>query len=104
MTQIPTKITTQEIVAAIQKQARILETLERHLKNEYRYFGTSLDELKPSTTDPEFLVLLGAFLALENVLGFDKTCFFERYCLNNEIPEALSKLLTKHFGSSDLQS
>ncbi|MEM8779412.1 MAG: hypothetical protein AAGF26_11180 [Cyanobacteria bacterium P01_G01_bin.49] len=92
---------TQDAVVFIQKQGKALENLRHHLKHEYHYFGDGVDRVEPSATNPEYLLKLGAFLALQNVLEFDKSWQFDGYCLKNLIPENLCELLRTNFGKEN---
>jgi hypothetical protein len=93
---------TETIIKAITKQSRQVEFLHERLKAEYRYYGTTLNQL--SIKDIEYLVVLGGYLAIEQILKSvsDEHCdlSFERYHFNDNSLEGVNEALAKHFSKT----
>lgn len=88
----------EQAIAVIQEESRRLEFLLDYLKSEYRYYGATLDALSPDSD--EYKTVLGAFLAIEQILKANCNLFFDRYCLKQTIPNDLAStvlLVEKHF-------
>ncbi len=92
-------LSTTEIIAAIQKQGRTLDNFISHLQYDYSsYFGECLNNMPATADNPEYLIFLGAFFALENALKFDKSIQFQQHDLVSDIPDEIQEILSLHFG------
>ena len=97
-------LSTQEIIAAIQKQAKTLDNIVSHLQNDdSSYFWYSVNNMSAIADNLEYFILLGAFLALENALKFDTSIEFKQHDFASDIPDEIKDFLEQHFGQDSTQ-
>lgn len=99
---------TEEIITAIRENERKAQALGDNLKADYRYYEATLYELRSSPPSEEYLLLLGAMLALEKILkqllGSDFTTFCANngidYDCSNRLTQELAEKIATHFGAT----
>jgi hypothetical protein len=73
--------------------------LRDKIKTEYRYYGETLDNI--GLKDLEYLMVLGAFLAVEQIEKSasltESNLLIERYHLKHNPPEVVEKIIAKYF-------
>ena len=88
--------TAQDIIVAVQKLARKLETLEATLINDCGYYQLTIEELENGDRlTVEQLILLGAYLATYQIT---QSAQVRNYSSSLAIPEELQPIINKHFG------
>ena len=88
--------TVQDIIFAIQKLARKLETLEATVISDCGYYRSTIEELENANQlTNEQLILLGAYLATYQIT---KSAQAKNYSDGLSIPSELKPIISQHFG------
>ena len=96
---------TQEIITAIQKQSRKLESLEAHILRDCQYYQRSIKILSNSgDPTPEQLLLIGAFLATYQLWHIAQPEIYHHKAIIHPaiiLPEKLTDTINTHFATLD---
>jgi hypothetical protein len=87
---------TEQIITAVREQSRQLDSLRDSLKAEYRYYGATLKEINPQSS--EYQIVLGAFLAIEKILNETENGFFQASSAL-DLDKEIETIVKKHFPS-----